>query len=97
MEELEGLETKSGQSIDVLERIATEYETFGIKILEDETGDTVEVIKEDERSAGRIKRQIAMQWLKGKGKQPVTWGTLVHVLESMKLRELAKKIREALQ
>ena len=95
--ELEGLETKSGKHIDVLADIGTDYETFGHNILEDDKGTKVDVIKEDQGKASKSKREIARQWLRGKGKQPVTWGTLVQVLESTGLKELAREIRGALQ
>ena len=97
LEELEDLETKSGKHIDMLADIGTDYEKFGIKILEDDKGTKVDVIKEDQGKASKSKREIAKQWLKGKGKQPVTWGTLVQVLESIGLKELATEIRGALQ
>nr|CAB97128.1 GCDD2 [Geodia cydonium] len=97
MPKLGELEDLGSKHIDVLAEIGTDYEKFGIKILEDENGARVDVIKEDQGTASKIKRQIAKEWLKGDGKQPVTWGTLVDVLESIKLRELTKKIREALQ
>ena len=95
--ELEDLKTRGGESINILQRISTEYEKFGIRILADKTGDEVEEIKDEQTVASRIKRTIAQRWLKGNGKNPVTWRTLVEVLDSMGLREVTKEIREALQ
>ena len=95
--ELEDLKTRGGESINILQRIGTEYEKFGIKILVDKTGDEVEEIKDEQTVANKIKRTIVRRWLAGKGNNPVTWRTLVEVLDSMELREVTKEIREALQ
>ena len=94
---LEELKVKDGGNINVLERLGTDYERFGIKLLKDSYGDAVAEIKDDQRTARKIKREIARQWLRGKGQQPVTWRTLVMTLEDIELRQLAKDIREALQ
>ena len=40
----------------------------------------------------RINEEILRQWLSGKGKQPVTWATLVEVLCDIGLSALAKDI-----
>ena len=97
LETLEDLKVKDGENINTLERIGTDYDRFGIKLLKDSYGDAVAEIKDDQRTAKRIKREIARQWLRGKGKQPVTWRTLVMVLAEMELTQLTKDICEALQ
>ena len=40
----------------------------------------------------QINEEILRQWLSGKGKQPVTWATLVEVLRDIGLSTLAKDI-----
>ena len=40
----------------------------------------------------RINEEILRQWLSGKGKQPVTWATLIEVLHDIGLSTLAKDI-----
>ena len=95
--ELEDLKTRGGESIDILERIGIDYERFGIRMLDDKVGDKVVEIEDEQRASNRIKREIVRRWLKGKGKKPVTWRTLVEVLDSMELAEVTKEIREALQ
>ena len=94
---LEELKVKDGRNINILERIGTNYERFGIKLLNDSNGDAVAEIKHDQKTARKVKREIARQWVSGKGKQPVTWRTLVMTLEDIELRQLAKDICEALQ
>ena len=63
----------------LLERIV-DYEEFGTQLLEDETGDIVPEIEQDEKKTKKICREIFRRWLDGKGKQPVTWATLINVL-----------------
>ena len=42
--------------------------------------------------AERINTEILQEWLTGRGKQPVTWATLVKVLCDIKLSVLAGEI-----
>ena len=42
--------------------------------------------------AERINIEILKQWLTGRGKQPVTWATLIEVLHDIKLSTLANDI-----
>ena len=47
------------------------------------------------RDAVRINTDILEEWLQGRGIQPVSWTTLVKVLEDIDLGTLASDIREA--
>ena len=42
--------------------------------------------------AERINTEILKEWLTGRGKQPVTWATLVEVLHDIELSTLAGEI-----
>ena len=42
--------------------------------------------------AEQINSEILQEWLTGKGKQPVTWTTLVEVLRDIELSNLAGEI-----
>ena len=42
--------------------------------------------------AEEINKEILREWLTGRGKQPVTWATLVEVLRDIKLTTLASDI-----
>ena len=53
----------------------------------------VEAIELDQQKQVRICREIVKQWLEGKGKQPVTWCTLIDVLDQIELRVLSSDIR----
>ena len=39
--------------------------------------------------------QLFQKWLEGEGKQPVTWGTLIQVLEDAGVLKLAHEIQDA--
>ena len=42
--------------------------------------------------AERINTEILQEWMTGRGKQPVTWATLIEVLRDVKLLALAHDI-----
>ena len=73
--------------------VGSKLQLFGTFLLDDETGHIVAAIKLDQRTQSDICREIVKRWLNGKGKQPVTWGTLITVLDQIKLRELSSDIR----
>ena len=80
-------------TINVIEKIGTKYYQIGCFLLEDNDGDKMEVIIDQCHSdVSKINRQILRKWLKGEGKQPVNWSTLITVLETCGLIELAKTI-----
>lgn len=66
---------------------------FGIQVLDDQNGNKVSTIEEDHKSLYSMAREICRQWLAGKGRQPVSWITLIGVLEQIQLMTLANKIR----
>ena len=83
-----------GKPVDVIEMIGTKYYKFGVSLLQDDTGVKMEAIVEQCREdATKINRQVLSRWLRGEGKQPVTWATLATELELCGLNELAKDIR----
>ena len=45
--------------------------------------------------AERINTEILQEWLTGRGKQPVTWVTLVEVLRDIEFSTLADEIEAA--
>ena len=82
-----------GGKVNLAERIGVGYYEFGVLLLEDGNGDLIAAIeKEQGKSASDINRQVFRLWLKGKGRQPVTWATLVAVLHDIGLVKLAKDI-----
>ena len=83
--------------IDIAQEIGTDYEKFGTLLLEDKTGNKVNNIKASERDNSLlITVEILRQWLQGKGKEPVTWRTLVTCLRATGLNVLAENIDHSL-
>ena len=80
----------------MFEKISTDYESFGIKLLQDSEGDIVENLKGEVQKTQHMTRSIVRAWLKGTGKKPVVWRTLIDVLKRIKLQELADDISAAL-
>ena len=80
-------------TFSIPERIGTSYSDFGIHLLGDETGDAVDgIVRENRESAKDINMAILKRWLKGQGRQPVTWRTLIEVLRDADLTVLASDI-----
>ena len=84
-----------GGKVNLVEYIAPDYFTFGILLLEDDNGAKICALqKKLMKNATDICRQVLMLWLKGMGKQPVTWSTLVTVLQESDLNQLAQNIAD---
>ena len=85
----------SGQEkrINIPQAIGTQYTKFGIILLEDDSGARVDsIVREHRERAEDINTKILQEWLTGRGKQPVTWETLVEVLQDIELSTLAGDI-----
>lgn len=82
-----------GSHIDIIEKVSTKYNKFGVFLLEDETGSKVDTIESHYREdPERINHEIFRRWLSGQGKQPVTWKTLIKVLHDSRLSYIADAI-----
>ena len=80
-----------------MEDIGTRYEMLGTLLLNDDTGAiTAAIIKECRENAFDINYKVLQKWIQGEGRQPITWDTLVGVLRSIRLTELANTIESAL-
>ena len=80
-------------TINITKQIGDEYKCFGIFLLQDLNGQKVKSIKSKHQSdSSQINAEIFEEWLAGKGKQPVTWATLVEVLRDTELYSLADVI-----
>ena len=83
--------------VNIMECIGTNYKMLGTLLLNDDTGaKTAAIIEECRGNAPRINYEVLQQWIQGRGRQPVTWDTLVGVLRGLKLSELANTIESAL-
>jgi len=76
--------------INIPKEIGKNYKTFGIVLLEDDSGSRVDnIIREHRENAELINIEVLQEWLAGRGKQPVTWKTLVDILHDIGLSTLA--------
>lgn len=82
-------------NINLAEQIGTDYKYFGIVILEDKMGDLTDAAeKRHHLIAKDINTDIFTQWLRGRGRKPVSWDTLVKVLQEIGLQTLAEDVRK---
>ena len=83
--------------IDIAAEIPPDDGKFGTLLLEDKTGNEVESIRISKHNDPLlIKVEILRQWLQGKGKDPVTWRTLVECLRATGVTVLADRIDNSL-
>ena len=79
--------------VNIPVEIGTKYVQFGTFLLEDRNGSRVKIMaRKHHYDAEEINIEIFEEWLTGRGKQPVTWATLVDVLHDIELSTLAGEI-----
>ena len=84
--------------LKLAEKIGVRYTEFGVVLLDDIDGSKITAIeREFGRNSSDINCHIFQLWLQGKGKQPVTWATLIAVLRDIEMNQLAKSIEESLR
>jgi len=82
-----------GTVVNILVEIAVKFSQFGTFLLDDRTGSKVKIMEcKHHYDAEQINMEILREWLAGRGKQPVTWTTLVEVLRDIELSTLAGEI-----
>ena len=87
-------ETKDGRNINIPLEIGNCCRKFGISLLDDKTGAKVDNILAKYRdNPEQANIEILSLWLKGSGKQPIAWKTLISVLKDLGLSTLAKDIQ----
>ena len=83
----------AGGNINLAQEIGTNYTYFGIFLLKDDNGHRTDaIVMELEKRAKDINERIFRLWVKGEGLQPVSWATLVSVLQDMGLNTLARNV-----
>ena len=84
-------------SINIVDVIANDYENFGIQLLMDKDGSTVKNIETTHlQNPVAITTGILRKWLQGRGREPITWSTLIECLKEAKLNTAAGYIADAL-
>ena len=78
--------------INIPVRIGQKYWSFGILLLQDNTGNIVEALEhESQKNAEMINLKILQKWINGVG-LPVSWDVLIQVLHDIELHELADEM-----
>ena len=81
--------------VNIPQTIGTGYFNFGVCLLNDKDGAWVRALElKHGKDSEKINTEILEQWLKGSGKLPVTWTTLVKVLKETDNTILASEIEE---
>ena len=77
--------------------MSKEYQKLGHILLNDDDGTIVDQITKDcHYKSEDIVIEILKRWIRGKGKDPVTWGSLIEVLYNLELTELASHMEGSL-
>ena len=95
MDEIRRFRKTDGRVIDLVTEIGTDYKKIGRILLEsDRKVANIETSKQGH--VENIVDEILREWLKGSGRTPVTWETLVTVLRESGLVVLADDINDSL-
>lgn len=80
--------------LKIPQEVGAHYKTFGIFLLNDETGSRVDAIKK--ASLNETVLNILQEWITGRGK-PRTWQALIETLNDSELTDLADKIQRKIE
>ena len=79
--------------VDIIEQIGDYYHKFGVKLLEDKTGNRMRALERQLRdNPEEINNEILRRWINGEGREPRNWATLVVALQECKLATLSDQI-----
>lgn len=85
-------------TINIIERIGSDYPSLGTFLLGDRDGGKVRAIEvAQHHDPTVITPEILRRWLTGEGANPVSWNTLIEALRDARLNTLAQDIEEAFQ
>ena len=83
-------------TINIPQEIGVKYQDLGSQLLDDPTGVKVDSMEHKHgRDSLQINTAILKEWLRGQGRRPVSWRTLIEVLRDIELHALAGVIEEA--
>ncbi len=81
------------QSYDIRQEVGSKYRECCTFLLNDRDGRTFQIIVgQYQCNPLWINHEIFSKWLQGKGRQPVTWATLVRVFRDIRMDSLADEI-----
>ena len=81
----------------IIEQIGVDYFEFGVCLLDDRGGNRVRGIETFRHfDPDRIISDILQDWLKGRGRRPESWDTLLECLRNTRLHTLADNLENVL-
>ena len=79
--------------VNIIQEIGSQYHRIGVVLLEDVTGSKMYSIEMGKRhNVEAINLAVLRRWMKGEGRKPTNWATLVTVLNECGLAALADEI-----
>ena len=92
------IKTREGEKIEVIKAVAPRWKDVGCLLDFDAIGKTLQQIQADNGHEGveSCCRVMFQHWLEGNGVQPVTWATLLEILEDCFFTKLAERIKASL-
>ena len=85
------LDTSSGERVDIIEAITAEWKIFGDYLEFDETA--INHISQEHKSHPMdCCTEMMREWLKGRGRQPATWATLIDLLKVVEMNKIAQQL-----
>ena len=78
------------ETVNIPREIGPNYLNFGAQLLLDKTLAHInDLERKYQKDGADINAHILNEWLDGKGRKPISWATLVKVLDIIKKKELA--------
>ena len=95
MAQLQTLETTDEEKIKIIRTVASDWMFIGDQLDFDKAGTKLNQIKADcgGEGVGACCRSMFQYWLNGNGLQPVSWDTLIEILNNCNFGELAERVR----
>ena len=90
LHELDLLERKD-RTVNVIEKVAYKWEKVATR-LHFEFSDIQRIKKDCHHQTVDASRHMFGEWLEGRGRKPVTWATLIKVLNETELAEIARDL-----
>ena len=76
--------------------MAPQWKQFGYHFNFDDAGDALDLIERNHPlNAVACCTEMMREWLRGRGRQPATWATLIEMLKDAEYNVLAKDLKEA--
>ena len=88
---------KGDKKIQIIKRLAPEWNDLGILLDFDESGTELDNIEKAHSTDKARCKAMFQHWIKGNGVRPCSWRKLIQLLEDCDQESLAKEIQDALK